>query len=392
MEDCKGVIATGQQIGAGWSPALSVVKALAVAAEARRRGLLPVYWLADEDHDHAEIASVIAVQGERLVRHRFHFSAPPGTATGWLEWTEHHQTEAQKLWGRLPEPIEPTLRGHVLALGEPLWDRGIVPFSPTMDIDRASIQDELERWQAMELEKDLHQQADLLESRGEKLILDPRKQSAWFSLDPNTGKRSPLEFGQPCPARHWLSPGAALRPLMQSLALPVEAVILGPAERGYWQLIERIWDRVGLKVPEILPRPTVFVVDDDSPEISADMLEALQLRQWEAFGQAMHIKPSALTFPEPNSGWSDAVSGRYQKEIERLQTRLKRLDLRLEKEMAGKQIGADIEKLRQKLFPFNKFQERVIPGWYWLKNHALLERIEKAMMADKELYLITGLN
>ena len=38
MKALKPVIATGQQIGAGWSPALSVAKALAAAAEARRLG------------------------------------------------------------------------------------------------------------------------------------------------------------------------------------------------------------------------------------------------------------------------------------------------------------------------------------------------------------------
>ncbi len=34
MSALRPVVATGQQIGAGWSPALSVVKALAARAEA----------------------------------------------------------------------------------------------------------------------------------------------------------------------------------------------------------------------------------------------------------------------------------------------------------------------------------------------------------------------
>ena len=56
----RPVVATGQQIGAGWSPALSVAKALAALAEARRSGGEAVYWLADEDHDRAEVANVAA--------------------------------------------------------------------------------------------------------------------------------------------------------------------------------------------------------------------------------------------------------------------------------------------------------------------------------------------
>jgi hypothetical protein len=388
MENCKDVVVTGQQIGAGWSPALSVVKALTALAEAKQRGLRPVYWLADEDHDRVEVASVVALWGDRLARHRFQFSAPAGTAAGWLEWTDKHQTEAQNLWGKLPEASEPTLRGHVMALGSPLWDRGIAPFSPTRDIDRYAIQAELERWRGMYLENELYSQADLLESKGGKLILDPRQQSAWFSLDPLTGRRNRLERGQKCPMGHWLSPGAALRPLMQSLLLPVKAAVLGPAEKTYWQLIEPLWDRVGLESPQILQRPTVFVLSDNSFDISVNELEALCLGQWELFAPAAPLKPSAVLFPEPDYAWGNAISNRYQAEISRLKARLKRLDTRLAKEAAEKRVGKNIERLRQMFFPFNKPQERVLPGWYWLRTPSLLDAMESELTSRAQTYLI----
>jgi len=379
MENCGGVVVTGQQIGAGWSPALSVIKALSALAEAKRRGLQAVYWLADEDHDRSEVASVKALQGDRLIRHRFQFSGAARTATGWLEWTDKHQVEAQSLWGQLPLPTEPTLRGHARVLGNALWSKGIKPFSPTSDIDRMDIQTELERWRALNLENDLREQADLLESKGEKLILDPRQQSAWFSLDPQTGLRSRLERGTPCPKGHWLSPGAALRPLMQSLLLPVRVAVLGPGERAYWRLTERIWERVGLTPPQILPRPSVFVIPDGRVDISVDELEALRLGQWETFAAVSIPKPSATVFPGPDESWSDSVSKRYMMEIGRFQARLKRLDARQAKEAAEKRIGVNIEKLRQALFPFNKPQERVLPGWYWLQSGSLLDSIENTI-------------
>jgi len=382
------VVATGQQIGVGWSPALSVVKALAAHAVSKKRGLGAVYWLADEDHDRMEVASVAAMQGARLLRHRFEFSAPLGTATGWLEWTARHQAEAESLWGNLPNPTEPTLRGHALALGKPLWNRGIIPYSPTVDADRKAIQGELERWRGMGLEDDLNKQATLLESKGENLVLDPRKQSAWFSLDPVTGLRSRLEVGRPCPKGHWLSPGAALRPLMQSLLLPVEAVVLGPAERAYWRLIEGIWERVGLNAPEILPRPTVFVLDGAAPDISVGDLEALRTGQWGAIAPTAQKKPSGMTFPEPDPSWPSHVSKRFQAEMERTKSRLIRLDKRIDREAAETRLGKNIEMLRQSLFPFNKPQERVLPGWQWLQNDRLLDSIEKALESLKSVYLV----
>ena len=237
----RPVIATGQQIGAGWSPALAIAKALAALAEARRTGAEAVYWLADEDHDRAEVASVVGWDGPRLVRHRFRFDTRPGTATGWLPWTPQHQTEATKLWGPLPEPEDPTLRGHVLALGQPLWERGLRPFSPTDPAVREPIQSELERWRTLDLQAGLVQQADRLTAQGAPLPLDPRVQAPWFSLDPRTGRRQRLEPGEALAKGLWLSPGAALRPLMQSLLLPVSAVVLGPSERAYWRLCEPFW-------------------------------------------------------------------------------------------------------------------------------------------------------
>jgi hypothetical protein len=274
-----------------------------------------------------------------------------------------------------------------LALGKVLWEYGISAYSPTIDADRHAIQPELERWRAMEIEDELIRQAERLEAKGEKIPLDPRHQSAWFSLDPQSGMRKRLEKGRVCPAGHWLSPGAALRPLMQSLLLPVEAVILGPGERAYWRLIETLWDSIGLKAPEILPRPSVFVLDGDC-NISVDELESLRLGYWEAFGSADSVLPSALPFPKPDMSWSDAVSGRYSAEIIHLQKRLKRLDSRLTKERAEKRVGKNIERLRQTLFPFGKAQERLMPGWYWLKNKILLEAMLRAMESGEQTYII----
>ena len=102
------------------------------------------------------------------------------------------------MWGSLPAPAEPTLRGHVLALGEPLWERGLRPFSPTNPAVRDPIQAELERWRSLDLEKLMMRQAERLEAEGAPLPLDPRVQAAWFSLDPRTGLRQRLDRARRC--------------------------------------------------------------------------------------------------------------------------------------------------------------------------------------------------
>jgi hypothetical protein len=384
----RPVIATGQQIGAGWSPALSVAKALAALAEARRRDAEAVYWLADEDHDRAEVASVVGAPGGRLVRHRFRFETRAGTATGWLPWTPRHQAEAAALWGPLPEPQEPTLRGHALALGRPLWTLGLRPFSPTDPAVRDPIQAELERWRALNLETLLVRQAEGLEAAGAPLPLDPRVQAAWFSLDPRTGLRQRLDRGAPLPPGRWLSPGAALRPLMQSLLLPVAAVVLGPSERAYWRLCEPLWERVGLAAPDILPRPSVFVVPRGF-SLSAGQLDALRLGAWDRLAHWSGPLPTArFQASEPDPDWPEALQSRFQREQARTRERLAKLDRRLHREAAAGALGGDPERLRQALFPFDAPQERVLPGLPWLRNEALLDRILAGMDGASSVILV----
>ena len=371
----RPVIATGQQIGAGWSPALSVAKALAALAEARRTGAEAVYWLADEDHDRAEVASVAGWAGDRLVRHRFRFDTRLGTATGWLAWTAEHQTEAVALWGTLPEPREPTLRGHVLALGQPLWERGLRPFSPTDPTVREPIQAELERWRTLDLEALLIRQAGSLEAQGAPLPLDPRVQAAWFSLDPMTGRRQRLEPGAPLAEGHWLSPGAAIRPLMQSLMLPVVAVVLGPSERAYWRLCEPLWERVGLPAPKILPRPSVYVLPRGF-SMDVGQLDALRAGAWDGLASWPGTLPtSKFHVTDPDPSWPEPLQARFQREQARSRARLAKLDRRLHREATSRLFGGDPERLRQALFPFAAPQERVISAVPWLRSGALLDAI-----------------
>ncbi|MBI1753255.1 MAG: bacillithiol biosynthesis BshC [Acidobacteria bacterium] len=384
----RPVIATGQQIGAGWSPALSVAKALAALAEARRAGAEAVYWMADEDHDRAEVASVVGGANGRLTRHRFRFDARPGTATGWLPWESGHQAEAARLWGPLPEPQAPTLRGHALALGQPLWDRGLRPFSPTDPAVREPIQAQLARWRALNLEDLLARQADVLESQGAPLPLDPRAQAAWFSLDPRTGRRQRLERGEPLPGSHWLSPGAAIRPLMQSLLLPVAAVVLGPSERAYWRLCEPLWERVELAAPKILPRPSVYVVPKGFT-IHPSQLEALKVGAWDRLaGWPGPLPTQRFQVSEPDPSWPGALQDRFRKEQVRSRERLSKLDRRLQREASAQVLGGDPERLRQTLFPFGRAQERVQPGLPWLRSGELLDAILERMDGATPLILV----
>jgi hypothetical protein len=130
------------------------------------------------------------------------------------------------------------------------------------------------------------------------------------------------------------------------------------------------------------------VLPDGNCDISVGELEALRMGDWAALAQAECQKPSAMPFPKPDERWGDAISMRYRAEMNRLQTRLNKLDARLAREAAEKRLGRNIEKLRQTLFPFSKPQERVLPGLYWLRDAVLLDAIEKAMEGRAGIHLV----
>ena len=388
MQLSRPLIATGQQIGAGWTPALSVVKALAALAAAERHGGDAVFWLADEDHDVAEVSTVVGFEDDRLLPHRFRFPSEEGTATGWLPWDERHQWEAEILWGALPEPTEPTLRGHFLALGLPLWRRGLCSYSPTDPEHRAPIQEQLAAWRALPLERHLLRRAKQLEASGEPLPLDPRTQAAWFSLDPRTGRRKRLGPGEACPEGSWLSPGAALRPLMQSLMLPVTHVVLGPAERAYWQLTDPLWEVVGLHRPAILSRPSLFVVPRGL-SLSPSQLSAIRHGFWEALADVPGELPTrALDRLRPDPDWGPELSQRFLQTLAWTRRRCQKLDRRLYRNRAQEALGMDPERLRQRLFPLGKPQERVLPGAIWLRDEPLLDRMLGALRDAQDLVFV----
>jgi hypothetical protein len=72
----------------------------------------------------------------------------------------------------------------------------------------------------------------------------------------------------------------------------------------------------------------------------------------------------------------------------RTRTRLGRLDRRLHREAAAAIFGGDPEHLRQALFPFDRPQERVIPGLAWLRDEALLDRILDRMDGHTDRILL----
>jgi hypothetical protein len=111
--------------------------------------------------------------------------------------------------------------------------------------------------------------------------------------------------------------------------------------------------------------------------------------RWEAFLEEPLALPSAaLAAGTPDPGWGPVLADRYLRELARTRQRLTGLDRRLRRDAAAARLGGDPERLRQALFPLGRPQERVLPGWFWLRDDSLLDRLETALAAGSPLILL----
>ncbi len=379
MEKNVPLVLTGQQIGIGWSPALSVIKALVAIQEAKRIGGKPIFWMADEDHDAIEISrSAIRRQG-KIIKIQFEFNQRPNTSIAWFPFLDSHQEQAVELWGSMcPNPELPTLRSHFETLGQPLKELGLSFFSPTRDVDRFKLNALLRDWRDLNLENKLKLRFDELEYQGIACSINPSTQATWFTLDPRNGRRTRLEQKELFESDLWLSPGAALRPLVQSHLLNVHTVILGPSEMSYWQLIDPLWEILGIRKPILKLRPSLWTIPAQS-EVSVEQLPLLQNGNWEALLPADVSLPSKSLTISLNPQWDSDSLTIINQELKRTRNRLQKIDRRIQRLMLRQTLGEDPEVLQHHLFPLGKDQERILSGAPWLLNHPMLSQLTESL-------------
>lgn len=306
-------VLTGQQAGAGMTPILMVYKAFAAKhwAEkiARRDGVscVPIFWIASEDHDLAEVeaAAWLANDGER----RAHSLAQDGAApTRPISKQKIDEQGANDFLNELAESTYDTefrpaiinllkksfedgatFESHFLHLFcQWLLPLGIVPVVPRLSFMRrrsaALIQNEIEsdlltneliqnqsdEIARLGIDPPLHRSGDEVNfflhvdgHRG-KVIRDG---DTFVVQTPDEAKKELLridksgllEILEDDPER--FSPSAALRPLVQDTIFPTAVYIAGPTELAYHAQIGRLYKHFSVARPAVFPRPNVVLLD-----------------------------------------------------------------------------------------------------------------------------------
>jgi uncharacterized protein YllA (UPF0747 family) len=315
-------VVTGQQPAVGGGPLYTLVKvahAIVLADQLSAGGIpaVPVFWCASEDHDLGEAghADLVTRRGEIQ---RFHHDLGGGRASlrfrpaaawweGWIGHCRQHLGDgAGSAWLRDHAPrsgeglgawqcrlLENLFTAHGLICVEahhlrPLW-------TPALAMA-------LDNWPAAAL-GDLRRRlfADGVKDAFGDLARPPLfadRPEGREALDPDAARRllvsAPLE----------LSPGAALRPVLQQAALPCAAYVAGPGELAYHAFLAPVYAALDLPAPYLVPRCSLTLVPD---------WLAAGLARWDARpekaspGAAPPVEPPLAALAAPLAGLDQAI-------------------------------------------------------------------------------------
>jgi bacillithiol biosynthesis cysteine-adding enzyme BshC len=419
LRDGAFAVVTGQQVGLFGGPAYSIYKALTaihVARELTERGVnaVPVFWLATEDHDLAEVDHCFFPKRGGFERFDLATSGPADRRVGDIHLGEPVRglsaqlavllegSRAEEVGGWIAESYTPE-ESFGSSFGKLMTrifaGRGLIfldPMSP--DLHRLSLPVML---RAVKEHKAI---ATELVARSEAL------EKAGFHAQVKVTEQSTLVFrivdGQRAPLRpvngglaagdktasidetmkaveegpQDFSPSALLRPVIQDTLLPTIAFIAGAAEVAYHAQTSLIYKKLLGRAPAILPRAGFTIVPSHVSNLlkkyNLDAREIIQGRHKLRARLEAEALPQALSarFDESEQAIKTLVDGLREPIAKLDQTLVGALDNASEKmlyQLAGLRakagraegfrtgvLNTHENEIASSLFPNNALQER----------------------------------
>jgi len=431
-------VVSGQQVGLFGGPLYSILKAAAavqLAAELSSKGVdaVPLFWLATEDHDLAEVNQVAlpAADGRmEIVTAPVEAGAniPVGEVRFGAEIEPLVKRAAQLLGPELSAMLKSSYRaGETFGsafgrlFSQVFAGTGLILLQP-LDKDvhaiaKPLLQSAVQR--AEELDRELLRRGKELQAAGYHEQVRVTGSSTLLFILQN-GERSVMQIAgddflvraQRLPRAEVLqrleehpeqfSPNVLLRPVVQDYLLPTVVYFGGPSEIAYFAQAAVVYQNLLGRVTPVLPRLSLTVVNGrlqrllrryglQLPDLfrgETHLRELLASRVLpaavqEQFGQGSQtIDKLIAQFTEPlrklDPTLVDAAEKAGRKmhhQVERLAGKAARAELR-----KNQQLSREAAELMNGLFPANTLQERIIPGIFLLGAHGmgLLERLVEA--------------
>ena len=304
-QGAKAVV-TGQQVGLFGGPLFTVSKAATAVALARQASAAgqahqPIFWLASEDHDFAEINHVTFPQRRELARLTYasapELPIPVGrlvldeTITPLLDraWELLGYSDAMEWLSAAYKPGNTLAAAFAEFYGKVFARQGLLVLDPAgreahrlgAPVLRAAIE------RADELHAALLERNRAIAAAGYTAqVAVAEGGSLLFLIDEKTGartalKRTPASATEPNGLWHAgrhayttsdlvgilnaeperISPSALLRPIFQDQILPTAAYIGGPAEIAYFAQSAVLYERILGRLTPVLPRLSATLVE-----------------------------------------------------------------------------------------------------------------------------------
>ncbi|WP_172369776.1 bacillithiol biosynthesis cysteine-adding enzyme BshC [Sporosarcina jiandibaonis] len=406
LEEDAVTVVGGQQAGILTGPLYSVHKAISVIllAKKQRQALgvpvVPVFWVAGEDHDINEINHVYTNTAGRVtkeqIQDKFVLKLMASDATfDQIEMKEYVKTIFSKFGETaytkpLMEEVlaavdkENTFTGFFVRLMNGLFaEEGLLfidsAYKPLRELESDYFQlliQESENVAAAIVDKEA-----MFNSGGYGRPFDAEGDASHLFYVHETGRmlltrrdeyyvndsaglrfttEEMLDIAKESP--FLLSNNVATRPLMQDLVFPVLAFIGGPGEITYWALLKEAFHQLGIKMPIIVPRLSITLVPRDT-------------------GKA--LKEKSMTFQDVLSG---EVMGAREEFIETLKN--KQFDQAVAE--AEKVLKKEYEKIRSTIasdeLMMNDILEKNL-NFHKLQFNYLKEKSEEAVIIKHEVAL-----
>lgn len=449
-------IVTGQQLTVFGGPLFTFFKIATAITEAKRLSIetgvtvVPVFWLADEDHDYDEVSSVNLIRGNDIVSHtltdasnsplpvanrrigpNLHvFTEEVFESLGTTDFTSELRqligeayTEGSTHGNAFGMLIARIFGKHGLVLAGSN-NPGIKGFLAPVII-RAAMQTDA-------IMQALEQQSKEVDELGQRQA--QVSDSLLFYLNPDAGgsrERIHHESGTwtAGKSKQWttdglidaitkhpehFSPNVFLRPILQDVLLPTVAYVAGPGEMAYYAQMRRLYPVFGLEMPVITPRHSATLVEpairrllSDLPFDFKDFKERVDDLEKRYVAQHASIDPVQMA-----SEWlsklaqvsqpyiqivgdedptlkasADKVVSEFESSIDRVKGKLIRSVKQKEQTALNR-----IHRVKNALFPENGLQERTISGIYFMNKYGLdiWDRLIAELMsarADKHLVI-----
>ncbi|OZM58498.1 bacillithiol biosynthesis cysteine-adding enzyme BshC [Lottiidibacillus patelloidae] len=300
------VVIGGQQAGLLTGPLYSIHKIISIIqlAEQQEQKLghpvVPVFWIAGEDHDFQEINHVYtSKQGKiskNIIPHKISEKEPVSHVLIDKQITKKWMREVVATYGDreytkeilqlLEEKIEVSTSytdffAHLISSLLP--NSGLIlvdaqdhairelegPFFEKLITENEKLQQAI-KGKELEMKKEQYSlpfTSDDLDtnlfflSSGNRVLLERTKQGYYWGKHNEVMLKSDelLTFAKTSP--QLLSNNVATRPLMQDYVFPTLAFIAGPGEIAYWGLLKDAFSLYNMKMPPVVPRHMVTIIE-----------------------------------------------------------------------------------------------------------------------------------